>query len=96
MIKTADSPKDSAMTGTMLACILTIAVGCYMFLYLAGKQNEIEEKDREIRGWTERHEAQREVQGTQATPTVTLTGVQAGQETPPLAPAAVGESEAPT
>lgn len=96
MIKTADSPEDSAMTGTMLTCILTVSVGCYMFLYLAGKQNEIEEKDREIRGWTERHAAQREVQGRLATPTVTLTGVQAGQKTPPPASAAGGESEAPT
>jgi len=95
MIKTADSPKDTAVTGTMLACILTIAVGCYMFLYLAGKQNEIEEKDREIRRRTERLEVYRQAQATRGTPTVMLNGVQAGQNATPPAPAA-GESETPT
>ncbi len=92
MIKTADLPKDSAVTGIMFACILTIAVGCYMFLYLAGKQNEIEEKDREIRWRSERLEAYRQAQARQSTPTVMLNGVQ--NATPPAPPA--GESEAPT
>ena len=39
------------MTLSALACILTVLVGCYMFLYVTGKQEEVEAKDRKISRW---------------------------------------------
>ncbi|MBN1343553.1 MAG: hypothetical protein JXQ73_12770 [Phycisphaerae bacterium] len=40
------------MTLSTLTCILTVLVGCYVFLYLAGKQEEVEAKDRKIGQWS--------------------------------------------
>ncbi len=47
------------MSLTTLACVGTVLVGCYIFLFLTGKQQEIEDKDRMIRRWTEVQESQK-------------------------------------
>lgn len=41
------------MSIATLACIATILVGGYMFLYLAGKETEVRKKDRKISRWAE-------------------------------------------
>ncbi len=73
------------LSGTTLCCIGTVAVGCYLFLYLAGKQQEVEHKDRTIRQW-QRQQQEAEMARRQGVPTVV--GGQQGQATgsPPSMP----------
>ena len=50
------------MTTATLLCILTVLGGCYLFLYLAGKQMEFERKDYRIRQWHKQQEAENEAE----------------------------------
>ncbi len=54
------------MATATLLCILTVLGGCYLFLYLAGRQMEFERKDRWIRQWYKQQEAEEEAERTRA------------------------------
>ncbi len=64
------------ISGTALACVLTVVVGCYVLLHLTGKALEIDEKDRRIRQWTEDRLAEKKAKVEQTAPSATSKGAE--------------------
>ena len=70
------SLEGPTMSLTLLFGILTVAMGCYIFLYLAGKEYEVLKKDRHIKRWMEQQEAETRAKekAEQAMQTITVYG----------------------
>ena len=68
--------RDSLIVSiTFLACLVTVVIGCYLFLHLTAKQLELGEKQRRIRRLEEARRAEQKNRREAAAPGATGQGL---------------------